>query len=154
MTSSRQVFTIDNLDDRFATENLTGNLTASTFQSGVTFLISTDDTTTLTLPTPSIGLNYNIYIGVDLTNTLTIIPNGNWRATLRYIDKDTTSSSFNGISTTEGFVHYIGSNNYVADSDTKGRLEGTLLKIRCFTLNEWYVEGYITGNNAVGTPWA
>ena len=123
MTSSRQVFTIDNLDNKSSTTDLTGIVTASILQSGTTFLISIDDTTTLNLPAAEVGLNYSVYIQTDLTNALTIAPDGSdtWRANLRYIDKDTDgASSFNGGSTTEGFIHYVGSADYTANADTKG----------------------------------
>ena len=72
-----------------------------------------------------------------------------------YIDKDTAGAvSFNDATTTEGVIHYTGSDDYTADADTKGRLEGTLLNMRCYKANEWYVTGLLTGDGAVGNPFS
>ncbi len=152
---SRQIFTLDRLDNRVTTVDLTGTVAATSALSGVTWLISTDATTTLNLPAASIGLNYCVYVGVDLTNTLSIVLDGSdtWRARLFYTDKDTAgASSFNGASLTEGFIHYIGTADYVASTDARGRLEGTYLEIKCFTAGEWLMFGYISGNGSVGNP--
>ncbi len=154
---SRQMFTMDVLDHRMTTTNLTGSYTTDSSESGTTYVISTNATTTLQLPASEVGLNYSVYVATDLSNTLTVSQNGSdvWRARLLYTDKDTVGGvSFNGASTTEGFVHYIGANDYVASSDAKGRLAGTLLEIRCFVSGEWLMTGHINGNGSVGSPFA
>ncbi len=152
---SRQIFTLDTLDNKIATLSLTGTVTADSTQSGLTWLVSTNDTTTLNLPAAVVGLNYFVYLGIDLTNTLSIVLNGSdtWRARLFYTDKDTAgAASFNGASSTEGFIHYIGTADYVASSDARGRLEGTYLEIKCMTAGEWLMFGYVSGNGSVDSP--
>ena len=150
---SKQKLTIDGLDNRFHTIPLYGTVYCEE-ESGTAFIVNEDTECCLNLPPAKCGLNYSLYVSVNMTHDLTLVANGDlWRVNLRYVDKDVTgASSFAGGSTTEGYVHYVGCSNYVADKDNKGRLDGTLLELRCYVDGEWYMSGLIIGNGAVGSP--
>ena len=154
---SRQRLTIDNVDNRFTTTNLTNVLEDVIFPSGTAFIVTENANTVLTLPEAVPGINYCLYVAVDMTHSLIITHTAGhqFRANLRYVDKDTDGpSSFAGGSTTEGYIYSIGTETFIADADNKGRLRGTLIEIRCFVAGEWYVTGTLVGNGAVGSPFS
>ena len=151
---SKQRFTFDNVDNRFRTTNLTGTTFVDENLSGAVFIITVNAITFIHLPKALPGRNFCVYVAVDMEDSLVIaqVPGERFNADLRYVDKDSTLSSFGGGSTTEGYIRFNGQFGYSANTNNRGRLQGTFVEIRCFVLGEWHMTGTLVGSGTIETP--
>lgn len=105
-----------------------------------------------TLPTPSVGLQYNFFVSTSVTsNSYKVITNaGTVFLTGSLINVDTDSGNAVAAWTGDGSTHVAVTMN----GTTTGGLLGTWLRFTCISSTLWLVNGVDLGNGTVATPFA
>lgn len=142
------------LSSQFSGGNTT-NLTAATAaptasQSGGVFIFNRAAGTTVTLPTPVVGVTYTFIVGtVATSNAHKIITNAGtvFLEGGLYFDKALTITRYDGNGSTHISVNLNG-------TTTGGATIGDIFHVTCVSATEWTVEGTVTASGTLATPFA
>ena len=128
---------------------VTANTTLTAEQSGSLVLLGVATGATLTLPTPSEGMQFDVSVSVSRTsNSYKIITSGAAVFLLgAYMAGDATIATSGDIFTLDGSTHVA----LTIDGDTKGGLIGGHLRFTCISATQWYVEGLVIGTGTMAT---
>lgn len=118
-------------------------------QSGALVLLAVASGATLTLPTPSEGMFFDVGVSVARTsNSYKIITSA---ATVflvgGYMAGDATVAQSGDVFTLDGSTHVA----LTIDGDTKGGLVGGALRFTALSATQWYVEGLVVGTGTMAT---
>jgi len=101
---------------------------------------------TINLPTPVVGLKYNVVVTTSVTsNTYYVYTNSN---TAKFV------GSLSLVKSTAGHTVFASSTNDVIQMNgtTTGGLIGTTFSITCISATQWLVEGVVVGSGTLATP--
>lgn len=125
----------------------------TTAQSGGLIRVDKTDGVTITLPTPAVGLTYDLVVTASTASGNTkIITSGATVflvGTIRMFDTDTLTDPLS-VATANGTTHVA----LTMSGSTTGGLLGTHLRFTCVAATLWVVEGTVHHNGAVATPFA
>lgn len=130
----------------------TASPTLTAAQSGSIVLIDKADGCMITLPAPSVGLNFTFLYPIAQTSSA----NG--------VVTDAGSTYFLGAllvlvaggATGQPFIAAAASNfiRVTSNKTTTGGLVGGCWNAYCITATQWYVEGYLIGSGSIATPFS
>lgn len=129
------------------------NVAPTANQSGALIHVNKTDGVTITLPAPSVGLNYDIVVTASTAsgNTKIITDAGTTFlvGTVLMFDTDTLTDPLS-VATANGSTHVA----CTMSGTTTGGLLGTRLRFTCVSATLWTVEGIIHHSGIVATPFA
>jgi hypothetical protein len=128
------------------------NTTLTAGQSGALVLLGVASGATLTLPAPSVGMQFDVSVSVSRTsNSYKIITSGATVFLLgAYMAGDAAIATSGDIFTGDGSTHVA----ITMDGDTKGGLIGGRLRFTCISATQWFVEGLVIGTGTMVTAFA
>lgn len=128
---------------------VTANTTLKAEQSGALVLLGVASGATLTLPTPSEGMQFDVSVSVSRTsNSYKIITSAATVFLLgAYMAGDATIATSGDIFTLNGTTHVA----LTIDGDTKGGLVGGHLRFTALSSTQWFVEGLVIGTGTMET---
>lgn len=128
---------------------VTANRTLLAEESGALVLLAVASGATVTLPSPKIGMQFDVSVVTSRTsNSYKIITSG---ATVfmvgSYMAGDATIATSGDVFTGDGSTHVA----LTFDGDTKGGLVGGLLTFTCRSATQWHVSGDVVGTGTMVT---
>ena len=125
---------------------VTANTTLPSTGYDNTVILSSATGATILLPTPVVGVKYNIVVNTSVTsNSYYIYTNS---GTVKLI------GSLSLVKSTAGHTIFASSNNDVIQMNgtTTGGLIGTTFSLTCISATQWLVEGTVVGSGTLATP--
>ena len=128
------------------------NTTLVAEQSGALVLLGVASGATLTLPTPSEGMQFDVSVSVSRTsNSYKIITSASTVFLLgAYMAGDAAIATSGDVFTGDGTTHVA----ITIDGDTKGGLVGGHLRFTALSATQWFVEGMVIGTGTMVTAFA
>lgn len=132
-------------------DQTTATVTLTAAQSGSVILIDKTDGVTITLPAPSIGLNYRFLYVVDQASSATVIVTDAGTTFVKgginvMVVNSATARAFVGNGTTHVKI--------TSNATTTGGLSGGSIEVRCITATQWSFDGQLVGSSTPATPFS
>jgi hypothetical protein len=127
---------------------VTANTTLPSTGYDNTVILNVATGAAISLPTPVVGVKYNIVVKTSVTsNTYTITTN---------LSAVKIVGSILSVKTTTGPTVFTSANDVsiVLNGTTTGGLQGTTFSLTCISDTQWLVEGIIVGSGTLATPFA
>ena len=125
---------------------VTGNTTLPSDSYVNTVILDEATGASITLPTPVVGVKYNVVVKTSVTSGSYYIYTGS--SSIKLV------GSILAVKATTGPTVFTSSNNDTIDmaGTTKGGLEGTSISLTCISSTAWLIEGTVVGSGTLVTP--